>query len=194
MKKAIAFMIMACALATFTSCSNSSKTQTEESAPAVEILTVDDLLSQASELVDSTVTFEGVCSHTCKHGATKMFVLGSDDTKTIRVEACSLGSFDNKCIHRPVTVTGVLREQRIDEDYLAQWEEKLKAQVAADNTHGENGEGSCDSEKAARGVTSDSAEGQIAEYRARIAERQANEGKNYLSFYYIEAEAYEIGE
>ena len=194
MKKTFAFLMMACAMATFTSCSNSSNTQTEETAPAVEILTVVDLLSQASSLVDSTVTFEGVCSHTCKHGATKMFVLGSDDTKTIRVEACELGAFDNKCIHRPVTVSGVLREQRIDEDYLAQWEEKLKAQAAAEETHGENGQGSCDSEKAARGVTSNSAEGQIAEYRARIAERQANEGKNYLSFYYVEAESYEIGE
>ena len=55
--------------------------------------------------------------------------MGSDDTKTIRVEAGTLGSFDNKCINAIVTVTGTLKQQRVDEAYLQNWEAKLKAQT-----------------------------------------------------------------
>lgn len=55
--------------------------------------------------------------------------MGSDDTKTIRVEAGPLGSFDTKCINAIVTVTGTLKEQRVDEAYLQNWESKLKAQT-----------------------------------------------------------------
>lgn len=75
--------------------------------------------------------------------------MGSDDTKTIRVEAGPLGSFDTKCINAIVTVTGTLKEQRVDEAYLQNWEAKLKAQT--EKSHGETAAG-CDSEKA-RGET-----------------------------------------
>ena len=70
--------------------------------------------------------------------------MGSDDTKTIRVEAGPLGSFDTKCINAIVTVTGTLKEQRVDEAYLQNWEAKLKAQT--EKSHGETAAG-CDSEK-----------------------------------------------
>lgn len=187
MKKILSLFVAFLAL-TFASCSKQAETATDETP---EAMTVDALLSDAASLVDSTVTFEGVCSHTCKHGATKMFVLGTDDTKSIRVEAAELGSFSTECIHRPVTVTGIVREQRIDEDYLVQWEEQIKAQTA--EQHGDN-EAGCEHEKAAQGVKANTMADQIAEYRQRIAERDSTEGKPYLSFYFVEAKSYTIGE
>ena len=54
-----------------------------------------------------------------------MFMMGSDDTKTIRVEAGELGSFDTKCVNSMVEVTGKLVEQRVDEAYLQKWEAQL---------------------------------------------------------------------
>ena len=116
---------------------------------------------------------------------------GSDDTKTIRVEAGPLGSFDTKCINAIVTVTGTLKEQRVDEAYLQNWESKLKAQT--EKSHGETAAG-CDSEKKARGETANTPEARIADFRAKIAERKAATGKDYLSFYYMEASSYEIAE
>ena len=59
--------------------------------------------------------------------------MGSDDTQAIRVEAGTLGAFDPKCVNSIVRVTGTLKEQRIDEAYLQNWEAQLKAQ-AAENT------------------------------------------------------------
>ena len=38
------------------------------------------------------------------------------------------------------------------------------------------------------------AKARIADFRAKIAERKAATGKDYLSFYYMEASSYEIAE
>lgn len=190
MKKLFSAFIVAVMAVAMAACG--SKQQNNTAQEEATVMNVDQLLADAPVLVDSTVTFEGVCSHTCKHGATKMFLIGTDDSKTIRVEACDLGAFDTKVIHQPVTVTGILREQRIDEEYLAQWEEQVKAQTA--KAHGEGNEAGCDTERAARGMESSTAEGQIAEYRARIAERDSLEGKPYVSFYYVDAKSYKINE
>ena len=175
-----------------TSCGNkqqksASEATTEQSASSA--LEIDSLLANAENLAGQEVTIEGVCTHTCKHGATKIFLMGSDDTKTIRVEAGPLGSFDTKCINAIVTVTGTLKEQRVDEAYLQNWESKLKAQT--EKSHGETAAG-CDSEKKARGETANSPEARIADFRAKIADRKAETGKEYLSFYFMEANSYEV--
>jgi uncharacterized protein YdeI (BOF family) len=159
--------------------------QTDSSA-----LTIDSLLANAENLAGKEVTIEGVCTHTCKHGATKIFLMGSDDTQTIRVEAGKLGSFDPKCVNAMVKVTGTLVEQRIDEAYLQNWEAQLKAQTTKE--HGDKGEAGCDTEKKARGETANTPEGRIADFRAKIAARKAKTGKDYLSFYYVEASSYEV--
>ena len=166
-----------------TSCSNKQK-NTEETATTEQTtgaMEIDDLLANAESLTDQEVTIEGVCTHACKHGATKIFLMGSDDTQTIRV--------DTKCVNSIVRVTGTLKEQRVDEAYLQQWESRLKA--AAAEKHGE-GEAGCSTEKKARGETANTPEARIADFRAKIATRQAESGKPYLSFYYMEAANYEI--
>ena len=178
-----------------TSCSNKQKSTeetatTEQTSGAMEI---DDLLANAESLTDQEVTIEGVCTHACKHGATKIFLMGSDDTKTIRVEAgTKIGSFKPETVNNLVRITGKLVEQRIDEAYLTEWEAQVKAQTA--EKHGTTEQG-CASEQKARGeAPANSIEERITNFRQRIADRQAKEGKNYLSFYYIEGDTYEIVE
>ena len=187
MKRILYFLSVAVAMLALASCGNKAAQEQAEEGP----MSVDSLIANAEQLVDSVVTFEGVCSHTCAHGATKMFVIGSDDTKSIRVEAGELGSFDTKVVHNPVVVTGKLVEERVDEAVLVQWEEQMKAKAAEE--HG-NGEAGCDHEKANRGLQSNTMADQIAEYRARIAERDSIEGKPYLSFFYVIAHKYDVVE
>lgn len=175
-----------------TSCGNkqqksASEATTEQAASSA--LEIDSLLANAENLAGQEVTIEGVCTHTCKHGAKKIFLMGSDDTQVIRVEAGTLGAFDPKCVNSIVRVTGTLKEQRIDEAYLQNWEAQLKAQAA--EKHG-TGEAGCDSEKKARGETANSPEARIADFRAKIADRKAETGKEYLSFYFMEADSYEV--
>ncbi|MBQ8501133.1 MAG: hypothetical protein IJ494_02335 [Bacteroides sp.] len=181
---------MAVALIAGTSCGNKQKSNEQTVAEQVtDVMDLDSLLANAENLVGQEVEVEAICTHTCKHGATKIFLMGSDDSKTIRVEAGELGSFDTKCVNSIVKVTATVKEERIDEAYLQQWEAKLKAATA--QQHGTT-EAGCDSEKKARGETANTPEARIADFRAKIADRQAKTGKAYLSFYYLLATAYEI--
>lgn len=174
---------------TLSSCGGGKKQQKAEETVAA--MSIDEVLAKAGELVDRTITLEGVCSHTCSHGAKKMFLMGSDDTKTLRVEAGELGAFDTKVVNNMVTVKGVVKESRIDEAYLLDWEARVKAETHDDHGHGEAG---CDNDKKSRGETANTTAGRIADFRARIAAEKEATGKEYLSFYHVVAESYEINE
>ena len=173
------------------SCGNAKKQSQSAEQVSTVAMSIDEVMAKAADLVEQSVTIEGVCTHTCSHGAKKMFLVGSDDSKTLRIEAGELGAFDTKVVNQVVTVKGILKEERIDEAYLVDWENRLKAQT--EEHHG-NGEGGCDTEKNARGETANTAEGRIADFRTKIAAEKAATGKEYLSFYHVVAESYEINE
>ena len=185
-------VMMFAACFVLSSCGGGKK-QAQNAEEAVAAMSIDDVMAKAAGLVDQTVVIEGVWTHTCSHGAKKMFLVGSDDTKTLRVEAGELGAFDTKVVNNVVTVKGTLKEERIDEAYLQDWENRVKNQT--EEKHGnEEGEGGCDTEKNSRGETADTTEGRIADFRAKIAAEKAATGKEYLSFYHVVAESYEINE
>ncbi len=188
-------LLAATAVVALASCGGAPTTGTESAKSETttkatdEVLTIDALLAGAEANTDKIVSIKGVCTHTCRHGARKMFLMGSDDTKVIRVEAGELGAFDTKCINNMVEVKGKLVEQRIDEAYLQEWEAQLAEHAAEEHGHGEEG---CASEKQARGETGNTTDSRIADFRKKIAERKAESGKEYLSFYFVEAQSYEI--
>ena len=168
---------------------NKSKAQAsaEEANPAA--LEVDQVLADPDSLVGDTIKVEGVCTHICKHGGGKIFLMGSDDTKTLRVEAGeSIGSFPQETVNSIVRVTGVLVEDRVDEGYLAQWEAQI-----ADQAKEAQGEGGCAADmKANAEAEANSVRERIANFRSRIAERTEREGKAYISLYHMEGLSYEI--
>ena len=89
--------------------------------PAETIYSIDEVYTQADSLVGKTITFQGLCSHLCKHGRRKAFLLGSkSDTiingmdtvirpRILRVEGGKMGNFDAACINNIIRVKGVLR-------------------------------------------------------------------------------------
>ncbi len=193
MKKYVVLVIALMAMVGFSSCGNKQQKQQDEASEQVSgAIDVDSLLAAADSLSGKEVTVEGVCTHICKHGGRKIFLMGSDDTQTIRIEAGKVGKFDQKCVNSLVKVTGMLVEQRVDEAYLENWENQLKAATA--EKHGDSDAAGCSTEKQARGETANSPEQRIADFRKKIAARKARDGKEYLSFYYVEANNYEIQE
>lgn len=195
MKKSVTIVIAVfcfCGIFFLESCkSNSSKTTASETRNTSQVLEVDKLLSEAGQLAGQTVEVEGICTHICAHGGGKIFLMGSDDTKNIRIEAGKeIGKFKPETVNNIVRVKGILVEDRIDEAYLTQWEEKVKAQTA--EKHGKT-EAGCTSEQKARGeAATNSTQERIDNFRKRITERQEKEGKDYLSFYHIDAQSYTI--
>ncbi len=169
--------------------SNKSKDQASAEEVAHAALEVDQVLADPDSLVGDTIEIEGICTHICKHGGGKIFLMGSDDTKTLRVEAGeSIGSFPQETVNSIVRVTGVLVEDRIDENYLAQWEARI-----ADQAKETQGEGGCAADmKANAEAATNSVLERIANFRSRIAERTEREGKPYVSLYHMEGLSYEI--
>ena len=171
--------------------SSSSNSKTTTAAAQNKGMEVDSVLKNADKLVGQTVVLEGVCTHICQHGGGKIFLMGSDDTQTIRIDAGQkIGSFSPETVNSLVRIQGTVQEERIDEAFLNQWESQIKAQVT--ERHGEGGAGCESDQKARREAPAESIEERIANFRKRIAERKANEGKDYLSFYSITADNYEI--
>ena len=166
-------------------CQGDAKSEAVVSSAAYD---VDDLLAIADSLAGQEVEIEGVCTHLCMHGATKLFLMGENGS--LRVEAGELGSFSKDCVNSVVKITGVVTEDRIDEAYLQQWEAQLEANVA--ETHGDGEQAGCAAEKGARKEVGNTVQERIASFRARIAEREAKDGKAYLSFYHVLATSYEI--
>lgn len=168
---------------------NKSKEQASTAEVTPAALEVDQVLADPDSLVGDTIKVEGICTHICKHGGGKIFLMGSDDTKTLRVEAGeSIGSFPQETVNSIVRVTGVLVEDRIDEDYLAQWEAQI-----ADQAKEAQGEGGCAADmKANAEAEANSVRERIANFRSRIAERTEREGKAYVSLYHMEGLSYEI--
>ena len=193
MKKYVVLVVALMAMVGFNSCGNKQQKQQDEASEQLSgAIDVDSLLAAADSLSGQEVTVEWVCTHICKHGGRKIFLMGSDDTQTIRIEAGKVGKFDQKCVNSLVKVTGMLVEQRVDEAYLENWENQLKAATA--EKHGDSDAAGCSTEKQARGETANNPEQRIADFRKKIAARKARDGKEYLSFYYVEANNYEIQE
>lgn len=167
-----------------TSCSKK-----EAAAPAETPVTVDSLFAAAPDIVGDTIIVEGYCSHLCKHGGRKAFLIGNDTTLVLRCEATAEmgGTFAPDCIGSELTVRGIVRENRISEAEVVAMEDRHAAASQAEAAHQ-----ACDTEKKAQGQAGlDTFEARMADYRAKIAERTEKEGKPYLSFYYLETLALE---
>lgn len=181
---------------TLSSCNSNTKSSEAKAGTEItkdSILQVNTLLTGGDNYAGKNIVVEGICTHICKHGGGKMFLMGNTEGEVIRIESSeATGKFSPNVVNALVKVQGTLVEERIDEAYLQKWEEELKAEMAK---HGES-EGGCATEKAARqeAKEANTPEARIADYRKRIAERNDKEGKNYLSFYHVLANNYEIME
>lgn len=95
-----------------------------------EAMTVGELMEQAETLVDQTVMVEGTVTHVCKHGGKRLFITDGMDHE-IKVESGeNIAQFDATLEGSEVVVEAIVRELRIDEAYLQEWEAELAAEAA----------------------------------------------------------------
>lgn len=130
MKKIL--FILAVALMSFTACQ-------KQALVAETIYSIDELYAQADSLLGDTICFQGICTHLCKHGGRKAFLMGSDETRILRVEGASAGNFVPECINNIVRVRGILHAIEV-----------IPQEAVADDglKHGE-GDNGCETEKKA---------------------------------------------
>jgi hypothetical protein len=103
-----------------------------------------------------------------------------DGTDSIRVEVTTgpdIPKFDEKLVGSRVRVFGTVKELRIDEKYLAEWENEVKNPKASETTGVHTGAKGHEDQGTREKLD------QINAYRDQI--RQS--GKDHLSFYSVEA-------
>ncbi len=201
MKKSILLLFTVVATICFVSCGGASNTSKAESED-VAALSVDELMANPDSLVGDTIVIEGVVSHLCRQGGRKAFVAGNGDNAIVRCEAYPLMGepFAKETVHKPIRVKGIFREQRIDENAIEEMEKQnaIRLQNIAIESGEESAqraataESGCETERAAQGQADLTTFAErMADYRAKIVDREAKEGKPYLSYYYIDAVSYE---
>lgn len=128
------------------------------------------------------VTVEGLCTHLCKHGATKAFLTDTDTTTEAQWLLCLAtdsigGAFDPTCAGHELTVSGVVRLSTASAAGITAAAERLKAQQEA---------GHCDSESKAFGT--------INQLKARLDSQMAvNPADTTVVLgYYLETTSYAV--
>ena len=200
------FLLLFVAVA-FTACNNAPTNEgdkvtaeAEETQNATEVLTVDQLLVNIGDLVGKSVSVTGDVDHVCKHGGTKMVILG--DTADIHIKASDeSGNFraDEVMDHR-VVVNGIVDEFRVDEDYIAKKEGELEEMIANGGDKEEKVEAEEHEEKGMFPDNDSKHKKQIAgmekqiEGLKKMLEEARAEGKDHVSFYSVKANNYEVVE
>ena len=139
-----------------------------------------EIITRAPDLMGKLVRVDGMVAHVCRESGKRLF-LGEQSFKVLATN--SFPTFKVEWEGSDVTVTGFLKEDRIDETYLANWEKELEdgTKVALkEETHTYDAESKGLDESA---ITTQF--DQIKGYREQIA----SGGKGYISFYSLEAES-----
>lgn len=190
-KKVLFFVFAALIVA---ACS-SNKEQEEQ------VMTISQLLENAATLVDSTVTIEGTVLHVCAHGGSRVFLTDAAGME-IKVEASDeLVQFDATLEQTDIIVTGIVRELRIDEAYLLEWEAELAADTMVVVEDAATAEASAEVTEEVEEAVMDNhphspgkddhatdPASRIASYREKIA-ASAN---GYVSEYWFEAKSFTV--
>ncbi len=177
--KKIIFVL--CGVLVLLSCNNQYKEFKNQKAVVVSTV---DFENEAVNLVDQKIALEGTVTHVCKNGG-KRFFLGEENIKVLASD--KVGSFESSLEGSDVIVEGVLREERVDEAFLIEWEAELEEAVKAQEKEfahkGEFGYEEAEVTEAESEDPNAATRKQIQTYRNQLAES----GKEYLSFFTVEA-------
>jgi len=164
------------------SCNQGPKESAEEVIADTVLLTVATFDTAAPYYVDQPVWIEGTVYHTCKHGGKRMFLVDNNDSVMVEVTTGpDIVMFDEALVGSRLQVLGILKEERIDEKYLNEWE----AEVLAPEENHEAG-----LHEGTKGHEDQPREAKLEQINA-LREQIKESGSDHLSFYSIEAVSFE---
>lgn len=122
------FLLIAIVAAFLASCGGEATTNetdnTNDTIVSAEVneiptLILGEIQEKAGEYVDQEIKVVGIVDHICKHGGKKIFLVSDDADIHVNGEE----RFDEALTGSEITVTGIVREFRVDEGYCLQQEE-----------------------------------------------------------------------
>lgn len=149
-------------------------------------LTVSELLENPDKYVDQKIIVNGTVDHVCKNGGKKMFILGVNPKNRLKITTGeNISVFDVELEGSDVTVEGIFTELRIDEEYLAKWEDELSQEKEEHGEHNGSGEHANIKEESGDEEHADGLD-QITALRNKIKESE----KDHISQYSVECISY----
>ncbi len=173
MKNIIYLITLAIVVVSCNSTNNQAKEQTTNEK-GTEVFYINDFMQMATDNIGKEVTIIGTVNHVCTHSGRRCFIIDSTGTKSVRIEAKGeINGFNRELIGMDISVTGIVRERRLTNDYLCEWEISVKEKGNEAEEEGEN----CAAELQ-----------NIQEMRAWMKENN----KDYYSIIYLDGTDYEI--
>lgn len=157
-----------------------------DSTKLSNVLSVDSFLVAPEKWASKEVIIKGTVSHICKHSGKKLFLFGGDPEKTVKINAGgSFSTFDIKYEGTDVEITGtVIEDEKIDANYLNEWEADIKKMVA------DKDQKVCNEEnKAISGQSKTKPKEEVTDPYADVKEfrkKLETSGKAYISIYAID--------
>ncbi len=165
------------------SCNQGVKDETSAAKADTAWVTVLTFEKQADTLANKPVRIEGTVSHTCKHGGKRLFLVDGADSIRVKVTTGEkIVKFDESMEGSRVQVLGILKEERIDNKYLNEWEAEVKNPKGGHDAGVHTG---------ALGHKDEDAQEKLNQINSLRAELK-NSGKDHLSFFSIEAISYTV--
>lgn len=158
------------------SCNMKQKEAKKDTAEATKIVySIDELMVVADQMVGKEVSFKGLVNHVCAHSGKRCILKNAKGDLSIRVEAVGgLEGFDKEMAGNDIKVAGTLREKRLNEAEINEWETEV-----IEKHKGETETGHCSSEMA-----------NIKEMRDWMKENN----KDYYAIYFVDGNSYEVVE
>ena len=182
-KKVLGILAVA---AIMVSCSNKEQKKDACCDKEVTKVTVDQVMADLQAFVDKDLVIVGTVNHVCSHGGKRMFIMGEDPEVAIKITPNEeIGVFEKELEGSHVIVTGVLKELRIDEAYVANLEKEISEGSDSEAIHDHSGGTHDETEEA-----NEEKKHQIEAMRNQIAESE----NGYYSQFWIEASKFEVKE
>lgn len=170
-------------LAAFAACTNQGQKSEETKEKEIAAVTVDEVNANIQSYVDKEIVIKGTVNHVCSHGGKRMFIMGTDPDVAIKITPNDeIGVFEKELEGSHVKVTGIMKELRIDEAYVANLEkEEAESEALHDHSGGTHEETTEEAEQKQH---------QIDAMREQIAASE----NGYYSQFWIEASKFEVVE
>jgi len=141
---------------------------------------------KAGDFVGKTIMLKGIVDHVCEHDGKKMFLVDENSDARVKiVPSENMAAFTQDLVGETVEVTGIVKEFRLDEDYLIEMEEKVKSDSDEESeVHMGNGEHKGKKEE----HNGEDKMKQINNLRQKLKDS----GKDHLSYYSVEASSFRV--
>ena len=191
-KLAFGLVLMLVALV---ACENAQvKTETpaqETVAEEITVIAIPDFDSLAEQYIGKKIQLSGTVDHICKHGGQRAFLVTPESEARIKITPDDkIAAFNTNLEGNPVVIVGIVEEQRIDEDYIMEWEQEIKSGEVAQDDKGEGTHLGGHVEKGGEGADI----GEEMEKVNNLRQLLKDSGKDHLSFFSVLCTSLEAGE